>query len=429
MIMNEIFGEENGLTPLIWELPRGINAGNIARSHEYILVYAKNKDKLPNFNRLSSEQEYSVERCNKKIDERHPASELHVPAGIKYKGEDQTIAGKIGGSEKIKIKDKLVFRDGELKEPATLVAGWTIKDKFNKWLKEGEVQDLKGQKIVDFFFKENGRLYSKKKLDVLSLKSVLKDFGDAQEGRKDMERLFGTKDLIDYPKPVKLLKKLSKLITDDSDKILDFFTGSGTTHHAVMAQNAEDGGDRQCISVQLAEETDEDSEARKAGYEDIAEIARERIRRAGRQVIEEHENNEDFNADELDTGFKAFKLSQSNFKHWQAEEVEDEEALQQKLEDAIETKGEDAEELAMVFEIMLKLGIKLTAEIEEQDGFYRVEDTTICLSEDIDESLVESIIESEPHVAVLLEAGFDSDELKTNTALQMKDASIEFKIV
>ena len=248
-ICNEVFGETNALTPFVWPLPRGINAGIIARAHEYILVYGKNLSNRGSFNRVSDEVEYSIERCNKKIDNRHPESTITFPAGVPYEGKDQTLEGTIEGSERIRIIGKMVFKDGELAEPVTLSAGWTMKNMILDWLNGQKVYDLKGQEIVGFFFKENGRLYSKKAMSTVSIKSVLKDIPDTQYARKEMESLFGSQDIFSYPKTTELPKLFAKLSTAGDDIILDFFSGSATTAHAVMKLNVEDGGHRHFIMV------------------------------------------------------------------------------------------------------------------------------------------------------------------------------------
>jgi len=219
-------------------------------------------------------------------------------------------------------------------------------------------------------------------------------------------------------------------LNDKSGIILDFFAGSGTTAHAVMDLNAEDCGNRKFIMVQLPEEIDEKSEARKAGYENIAEIAKERIRRAGKKVKQDCKDKEKIQ--KLDTGFKAFKLSSSNFKIWRREEVEKKEKLQQKLEDIVENVKQGARKENMLFELMLKLGISPNAKVEDKNGYYNIKggEYVICLADEIDKDLVEDILSEEPRVFVCLDSAFgDNDELKTNTALQMKSKDIEFKVV
>ena len=153
-ICEEVFGEMNSLTPFIWHLPRGINAGLIARAHEYILVYCKSIENINSFNKINDEIEYSIERCNKKIDERHPESVIEFPKGMPYVGKDKVIEGVIDGSEKITIVDKLVFKNGMLSEPAKISAGWTMKNMIIDWINGKEVYDTKGQKIIEFFSKK-----------------------------------------------------------------------------------------------------------------------------------------------------------------------------------------------------------------------------------------------------------------------------------
>jgi adenine-specific DNA-methyltransferase len=393
MIMNEIFGEENFIGDLVVKRAEGGGlAKQIIRGHDYLLAYSKNID---NFTPLKRPKDIRGDIVEKD--------------GEEYWLETDWLRKEFGQYGTCMYEEiEEYFNEDKKKE-------------IDQGLKEDKyrlIEQDDGQHVV-------ARLRSVRD-DGSKFYSILKHL--SAKGVHDLQDL-DLDSYFDFPKPVSLLRQLVLGATfhsrQNKDIILDFFTGSGTTAHAVMAQNAEDGGSRRCISVQLPEETPKDSEARNAGYENIAQIARERIRR----VEHDLRGNSEFKDEENDTGFKAYKLDKSNFKHWQAEAVADEAVLQQKLEDAIETKGADAEELAMIYEIMLKLGIELTVEVEEVDGFYRVADTTICLAEDIDEEVVESIISQAPSVAVFLESGFASDEQKANTALQLKDADIEFKVV
>jgi len=181
--------------------------------------------------------------------------------------------------------------------------------------------------------------------------------------------------------------------------------------------------------VQLPEEIGKDSEARKAGYKTIADIAKERIRRAGKKVKQDSKDEEGI--EKLDIGFKVFKLSDSNFKAWVREEVKTEEELQEKLKGIVENVKEGTKKENMLVELMLKLGINPNAKIEEKQGYYSIEERyIICLVEKIDKKLVEQILDEKPRVVVCLDTAFKgNDELKTNTALQMKSKNIEFKVV
>lgn len=459
-VCNEIFGRENALTPFIWLLPRGINAGLIARAHEYILVYCKDIKKRGNFNRLTDKIEYSIERCNKKIDVRHPESTIEFPAGIRYEGPDKTITGVIEGSEKITILGEMVFKNGRLEKPVTLSAGWTMKNMILDWIHGKTVYDLKGQPIIEFFFRENGRLYSKKEVSTLSVKSVLKNIPDTQIARKEIESLFGNQDIFSYPKTLELPKLLTKLVTDKDSIILDFFSGSATTAHAVMQLNADDGGHRKFIMVQLPEKTDEKSEAYKANYENICEIGKERIRRAGTNIQKEYirnigkklqkereenlalikhewdqtiyyiENqevcdelgdlpesyyNEHF--PKLDTGFRVLKCDTSNMKDVYYTPADYEQSLFSSLEDNIK---EDRTPEDLLFQVMLDLGVLLSSKIEETtvDGkkVFNVADgyLIVCFDENVSDETIKAIAKQKPYYFVMRDSSMANDSVATN---------------
>lgn len=410
-ICNEVFGETNALTPFVWPLPRGINAGIIARAHEYILVYGKNLSNRGSFNRVSDEVEYSIERCNKKIDNRHPESTITFPAGVPYEGKDQTLEGTIEGSERIRIIGKMVFKDGELAEPVTLSAGWTMKNMILDWLNGQKVYDLKGQEIVGFFFKENGRLYSKKAMSTVSIKSVLKDIPDTQYARKEMESLFGSQDIFSYPKTTELPKLFAKLSTAGDDIILDFFSGSATTAHAVMKLNVEDGGHRHFIMVQIPEETNEKSEAYKAGLKNICEIGKERIRRAAKKI---HEDNPDAT---FDDGFRVLKLDDTNMNDVYYAAGDYSQDLVSMLESNVKP---DRTDLDLLFGCLLDWGLPLSLPYTSEtiDGCivhtYNDGDLIACFDENVPESVIKTIAKRQPLRAVFRDSSFASSPEKIN---------------
>ncbi len=409
-VCDEIFGSINFASPFIWSLPRGINAGLIARAHEYILCYTKNIFAVGRFNRLSDDVEYSIERCNKKIDSRHPESTIDFPSGIRYEGPDKTLEGEIEGSETIRIIGREVFKNGSLVEPVTLSAGWTMKNMILDWLAGREVYDTKGQTIVEFFFKDNGKLYSKKELNTYSIKSILKDIADTQKARIEIEELFGNQDIFSYPKTVDLPKLFSKLSTNKDSVILDFFSGSATTAHAVMQLNAEDGGNRKFIMVQLPEPTDEKSEAYKAGYKNICEIGKERIRRAGKKIKEEHPETKD-----LDTGFRVLKLDSSNMQDvfYTPEEFTEHDLFENNI------KGDRTEE-DLLFQVMIELGIELSAKIEKQSiagkTVWNVSDGYLmaCFDEAVNETTITEIAKQQPYYFVMRDKSLANDNVADN---------------
>ena len=219
---------------------------------------------------------------------------------------------------------------------------------------------------------------------------------------------------------------------NSNDIVFDFFSGSGTIAHAVLELNKEDGGNRKFIMVQLPEKCDEISEAFKAGYKTIAEIGKERIRRVIKKTKEDKQNKLDIDgdADKQDLGFKVFKLQESNFKIWRSD-VKTEEELFIQLTLHTDPVDENAKIENILYELLLKSGVPLTARIEEKDGYYRVNNGEIILIlKRIDDSLIKAVISEKPKKVITLDRLFkNNDQLKTNTALQMKDSEIDFRVV
>jgi len=208
-----------------------------------------------------------------------------------------------------------------------------------------------------------------------------------------------------------------------------------------MELNKEDGGNRKFILVQLPEPTDPDSEAYKAGYKTIADIAKERIRRAAKKIQEELDAEKKKKGEELqfenreekklDLGFKVFKLEESNFKQWRPFVPKSPEDIQLALQEHVENLKTDATTENILYELMLKNGKKLTDKIEKKNGYYVVnENELVLLLESIEKSVIDEIIQLKPQKVVALDKLFNgNDQLKTNTVLQFKDAGIEFKSV
>lgn len=409
-ICNEIFGAKNKVVPFIWSLPRGINAGLIARAHEYILCYAKDINAVGYFNNIDEENAISIERCNKKIDNRHPESIIEFKPGIRYEGPDKDISGVIEGSEKITIIGTMKFRNGQLVEPVSLSAGWTMKNMIQDWMRGEKVYDLKGQPIEEFFFKANGKLYSKKRVSTVSIKSLLKDIPDTQKARVEMESLFGSQDVFSYPKPTELVKLLAKLSTNDGDIIMDFFSGSATSADAIMQLNAEENTRRKYIMVQVPERVDEKSDAGKMGLNTICEIGKERIRRAGKK-IGEVENKE------IDTGFRVLKLDESNMKdvYYNPSQVG-----QQSLFDMTDNIKEDRTPEDLLFQVMLDLGVLLSSKIEEKNiagkKVFNVADGFLiaCFDNDVTEETVKAVAQEKPYYAVFRDSSMANDSVATN---------------
>ena len=221
-----------------------------------------------------------------------------------------------------------------------------------------------------------------------------------------------------------------QLTCEKNSIVMDFFSGSGTTAHAVMQLNAEDGGNRRYICVQLPEETDENSEARKAGFANIAEIAKERIRRAGTQLQGSLKDGQS-----VDTGFKVFKLTESHFKQWRrplSGSLNEQQQLAL-LEEFQNIVHEHASVENMAYELMLRLGFELTDSIEFIGNVVWLNNTeqtrkTALLLDTVNQAVLDEVRAQSPKKVFVLDKAFAGDDaLKTNTALQFKDANIDFE--
>lgn len=240
------------------------------------------------------------------------------------------------------------------------------------------------------------------------------------------------------PKPSRLIEKILRIASDKDSIILDFFSGSATTAHAVMQLNAEDGGNRRFIMVQLPEVCDEKSEAYKAGYKNICEIGKERIRRAGKKILEENNQMTLEDKEQLDIGFKVFKLDSSNLKTWDNTPVTAEQLdlLYERMNNMIHRVKSDRSDLDMVCEIMLKLGVPLTYSITavEINGkiAYSIGDDClllICLAEDVQPEDIEQMAEYAPAKLIISRESFVDDTAMANAHYILKDHGVELKLV
>lgn len=273
------------------------------------------------------------------------------------------------------------------------------------------------------------------------------NIGMSQDGTKEITSLLGIK-VFSFPKPSALIKYLISTSTEKNDLVLDFFSGSATTAHAVMQLNAEDKGHRKFIMVQLPEVTDEKSEAYKAGYKNICEIGKERIRRAGKKIQEErleaialskrewdqttfyvehkeecdrlgHLPDEYFAKEHppIDTGFRVLKCDTSNMKEVYYNPAEYEASLFSRLEDNIK---EDRTPEDLLFQVMLDLGVLLSGKIEETTiagkKVFNVEDNYLiaCFDSDVTEETIKAVAKRKPYYFVMRDSSMASDSVATN---------------
>ena len=240
-----------------------------------------------------------------------------------------------------------------------------------------------------------------------------KETGTLDDGTKEVESLIG-RAVFTYPKPVSLLIRTMKMTVQDSKDaiILDFFSGSATTAHAVMQLNAEDGGNRKYIMVQLPEVCPEDSEAYKAGYKNICEIGKERIRRAGKKIKEDNKDKDGI--ENLDVGFRVLKLDSSNMKdvYYTPEGYAQ---LNFDIEGFMDNIKEDRSEEDLLFQVMLDLGIPLSAKIRQDgDTFYVNDNYLIACFGRVDTDLITEIAKKKPYYAVFRDSSFINDSAMVN---------------
>lgn len=250
-------------------------------------------------------------------------------------------------------------------------------------------------------------------------------------GTQDVQNIFDGKRVFENAKPLDLISYFLQIITKDTDIVLDFFSGSATTAHAVMQLNAEDGGNRQFIMVQLPELTAENSEAFKAGYKNICEIGKERIRRAGAKIKAEHP--------EVDTGFKVLKLDTSNLVKWDDTPTDSEEDLFKRMDSVVKSLKNDRSELDVVFEVMLKLGIPPTYKVNEINvngrKVYSIGDdglVLICLDSangGITPEDISAMCDLAPAKIVAAEEAFEDDIALSNAYYISKDKGIEIELL
>lgn len=396
-ICNEIFGEKNFIECLIWKKrATPPNDRNIGRIHEFILCYAKNIELLELG--LLPRDEKSISRySNPDNDDRGP-----------WVASDLSANGKGGRLVQSCIYPITNPRNGKEYYPSEGRCWLFSEEKMLKWIKEGRVS-----------FRDNtGAPFLKRYLSEvrqgLTLPTIMTEFGYSQTSAAEADKLFGKKGIFEYAKPTTLINPLVRVCAPEEDAlIMDFFSGSATTAHSVMQLNAEDSGNRKFIMVQFPEKTDEKSEAYKAGYKNICEIGKERIRRAGAKIKEESP----LTTQNLDTGFRVLKCDSSNMKDVYYNPDEYEPSLFGSLTDNIK---EDRTSEDLLFQVMLDLGVLLSSKIEEAvtDGkkVFNVADGFLiaCFDENVTEETITAIAKQKPYYFVMRDNSMASDSVATN---------------
>ncbi len=433
-LCDEVFGEENFMAQIIWQKvysPR-MDVQGFSTSHDYVLCYVKSN--------VESIRQEAFTQNAAQFNFTDPANgKKYRRRSIRKEGSHST------RSERPNLWFALPAPDG------TEVYPYKPDGTEGCWRWSMETYKENEQKgIVEWVRTENGwQAYAKQYLDTDALKPpetlwLHQEVGHNHAAAEELKKLLDGK-VFDSPKPKELIIKMLKLATypDSSDIILDFFSGSATTAHAVMQLNAEDGGNRRYICVQLPEVCDEKSEAFKAGYKNICEIGKERIRRAGAKILEEvkQKNNQLKLGEEPkplpDAGFKVFKLDSSNLKIWDDTPIEDGDVatLFDRIDGHIDGLKPDRSDEDLIYEILLKMGYPLTAGLATADvgglTVYKVEGGTmlVCLQEGITAEHIEQMAALSPQKVVLAGRGLADSSTKANAFYLLENRGIELKTI
>lgn len=411
-ICDEIFGEENFIANFLWE--KRITRENrkiVSNRHDHVLCYCRNASLSERVIGLLPMDDEAISRY-KNPDNDPRGVWTSVPAiaqaGHGTKNQFYTLTTPSGREVDPPSGSCWRYTYQKMQEAISDNRIWFGSDgdgvpRIKKFLNEGQ----QGLTIESMWWAKN--------------------VGNNDSAKRELTKLFDGKAVFDTPKPSSLINQMLQVSTDERSIVLDFFSGTAPTAQAVMQLNVKDRGQRKFVMIQLPELTSDDSEAFKAGYKTIAEIGKERIRRAAAKIKEE---NSDYKGD---LGFKVFKLDSTNIKPWEL----DFDLTKQDLEDQISNIKHGREEEDVLFEVLLKYGLDLTLPINEHSvAGHKVFDIgmgalMICLSDNITLDVVEGIAklkdELNPELmrVVFKDAGFADDVVKTNAVQILKQAGIE----
>ncbi len=434
-ICDEIFGEENFVAQFVWKARKFTDARavtNVSTDHEYILAYAKN----------SEFSVRGVERDESKFS--NPDNDSRGP------WMSRSILGLATKDQRPNLHYDVIDPNTDRIFPPNPATGWRYsQERMNQLINAG---------CILFPSKDSGRPREKKfrsemQAEFIAFRSIIDGIHTA-DGTQEIRGLFGA-EIFSFPKPHELIKSIIEQATDVNDIVLDFFSGSATAAHAVMDLNAQDAsagsaqvGKRKFIMVQLPEPCDEATEAYKAGYKNIADIGKERIRRAGEKILKDYAGKEGIGTGNsscisstsaipggrtLDIGFKVLKLASSNIKPWDA----DFDNLEDSLLNAVDNIKDDRSEDDVLYEILLKYGLDLAVPIAERQIAGKtvyvigLGALVICLADAITLDVVEGIGQLKGELApeamrvVFKDSGFQDDVVKTNAIQSLKKYGID----
>jgi adenine-specific DNA-methyltransferase len=459
LLMNEVIGDENYLATLIWDRNRKNDAKIFSVGHEYMVVYAKNKLHLTEMGlRLRAPKEgveevrEEFERLRKlynddwdevakglrqlyetydEDDPRRPlARYTKVDSGGPYRTDgDPSWPG--GGGPRYDVPHPRTRRACKVPSRGWV---WPTYERMKEEIDKGLICFGEDETTIPSVRRN---LFDK---DEQVMRSVM--FSYAQKAAQDFAKIFEGRKLFDNPKSYRDLQKLVSYLTDKDDLIVDFFAGSCTTAHGVMEANKNDQGRRRFIMVQLPEKCDESSEAFKAGYKNIADLGKDRMRRVAGTLIDEAKTHLNFESlSILAIGFRVLKLDRSNFKTWQGDADTFDESGKQLVMHVDHLSPESSAE-DVLYELLLKAGFPLTTKVKtiEMAGkqVFSIEDDAllICLEKEVTPELIDALADAEPLQVICLDAAFKgNDQMKANAVqtfkarAQAEESEIVFKTV
>ena len=424
-VCNEVFGSVNFVACLVWEKKKkgAFLSKHYINMKEYILVFAKNASSFSGLvGELNSDSE--TYPCIKTTNARGTRI-IKAGTASKYKDKDYVVAKNTrisSGNMELIYLDDAVIKDGILQNDVLIDSNWIYSQSTLDGFAKDELlyitQDLYIRRIVN---EERTKmlkdLLSRVGSDGQSLSTYKFDvnlnnggWGTNEDANDELHQLLGQQYLFDFTKPTRLIAKIIQSVNEQNAIILDFFSGSSTTAHAVMQLNAEDGGKRKFIMVQIPEPCPEGSEAFKAGYKTLCEIGKKRIRRAGEKIKEEA----GLTSQGLDIGFRVLKLDSSNMKdvYYTPEEYAQMHFALDGFTDNIKPDRTDED---LLFQVMLDLGIPLSARIEQDGKTFTVDGNYLiaCFGE-VDMALITEIAKKQPYYVVFRDSSFINDSALVN---------------
>ena len=413
LMMNEIFGEENFVGQIVWNHSKQTKNDEpyLASNHNYIVAFRRS-DKLGAFG-IPREERHNTNYSNPDDD----------PSGAWRAGDVRS------PSYRQTLRFAITTPSGNKIEPPENGWRWN-EDQIKEKVSSGEIifNDNESKIIRKIYLKDQFARTPESIWDGAY-------YGTTRSSNNTIKTLFDGKAVFDTPKPTELIKGLIGTLSLEEDYknmiVLDFFSGSGTTAHAVDELNAEDDGDRKWVMVQLPELTDEKSEAHKAGYKTISSISRERIRRAGAKISKDLADKIAERETPLDLGFRSYVLGDSNFKKWN-EQMRDADEIRQATLDQLDPIEDGASDDGLLTEVLLKRGISPLVEMEMHKDFIFIPSETLAISPSrhMTQELFGKILAQNPSQIILLDQAFKDDvNLKTNLVLQAEKQNIAVEVL